>query len=185
MKKSDIAFEYASLPVFQTYTKQIENFNCSKEGHHEGLNQRLRQSLMQDVTTLIFFDCLNENHIIGYCSYCCSSLKYEGEVCPAVEIINFAVDQKYQDRYFDSYETDEPRMPCSAFILRYSVSHIEEISQQHMRARYLFLHSDQREKTVHFYKQNLFHPCPRDFNPFGRWSEFTMIHEIIPPYDAE
>jgi len=178
MQKSDICFEYLTESIFHEHEKQINAFDCSKDGYHEGLNQRLRESLASNVTTLVFFDFASERKIIAYCAFCCSSLKDNGEQIPAVEIVNFAVDKAYQDLFFTEYSHNEKRMPCSAFVFGICLDLIDETCRGKMYAKYVFLQSQRRNRTLDFYKRHHFDVCPPLIFLFREKDEYTVLRAI-------
>ena len=180
MKRNDIAFEVMDKSLFYAYQEQIINFNCDGERFSDGLNQRLQTSLDNDVTTLIFFDTSANYNIIGYCSYCCASAKVNGEIFPAVEIVNFAHDNAYQDLYFDedNHLSKENKMPCAAFTFRFCINWIENICRKHIHANFIILFAEGRQRLVNFYSRNLFDVCPAGYYFLRPSSDYAMIHVI-------
>ena len=161
MKKEDIVYEFLTREIYVTYMMQIKNFDCDVAG----MNFAFKHMIDQKVTTILFFDIANDYSIVGYCSYRCSAVKIGGSVHSAVEIYSFAIDKRYQDKYF------EDKSLCAAYLLSYCREKIEEISKTVIYAEYLILYAYHKRKVQTFYERNGFTACSSDYKTFRNSGE--------------
>lgn len=111
--------------------------------------------------------------------------EFNEEICgiPALEIKIFAVDENYQDVFFQ-YDGEE--LPISAWIIRYIIDTAQILMNTVMGFKALFLHAipDAEE----FYSQNGFYPMKINMQPLHCIdSEYTAMYlalkEIHMNYD--
>jgi hypothetical protein len=165
MNKFDIEYEFYNHKNKHNYANAVNNFDCSLDRDRTPINRALKMSADEEATTLIFIDKTNGN-IIGFCSYCCSSIKDIDVVRPAIEIKAFGVDKHYQNKPLK----DHRGLTISAYIFQYCIKTIEDISRNHICARYIVLYTYKNEKN--FYKKNMFN----EFNAFYEKLENSNEH---------
>ena len=100
--------------------------------------------------------------------------EYDIHICgiPAIEIKRFAVDEKYQDIFYE-YEGED--MPISAWIIRDIIGHAEELLNTVIGFKAIFLHSVPEAEV--FYKRNGFHTVKENMKPLHSMdSDFTAMY---------
>ena len=125
-----------------SYSKEIKAFDCGNKHFTDFIN------CADDYGTAYLFverQDNGNNNLIGFVSYCCGSLKLEGDVCPAVEIKLFAVDKKYQGQKIGNKSVAQYIMD-SCFML------FNAISVKYIRADYVLLHSTDERATAFYSK---------------------------------
>lgn len=148
-RASDIGIEVLSPENLAVYVNRIQSFDCD----YEGINIALRNAHTQDVTTILAVNTVNGD-IMGFCSYCCASLKVGDTVYPAIEGKSFGVDIKYQDYYLQLDGTHNADAPlCAAYLFGYFFSHLDMISRTYVCARYFVFNSRRKNDVVKFYKK--------------------------------
>ena len=99
---------------------------------------------------------------------------FDSQICgiPALEIKMFAVDEKYQDIFFE-YQGED--LPISAWIMRNIVSYAKELISDEVGFKAIFLHSlPDAEK---FYLENEFNRVQINMKPlYGVNSEYTAMY---------
>ena len=148
----------------------IEEFSCGSDE----LDKKLKDMKKNDEgTTFVFLDETN-GQIIGYCTYCASSLKksYENDsvTYPAAEIKYFAIDKVYQHKSYDEDFNFSDLMLCE--ILKKLI----EISEETISFDYILLYSV--PDAVSFYKRNGF----LEFTEFMKKDSYTYIDGCIPMF---
>lgn len=111
--------------------------------------------------------------------------EFDSQICgiPALEIKMFAVDEKYQDVFYE-YEGED--LPVSAWIMRNIIDYANELIETVVGFKSVFLHSlPDAEK---FYMANGFHPVKINMQPLHSFdSEFTAMYltlkEVYMNYD--
>lgn len=113
--------------------------------------------------------------------------EYDIEICgiPAIEIKMFAVNQKYQDLFYEYEGTD---LPISAWVLQSIIDSVYDISKNDIGCKAIFLHSV--PDAENFYIKNKFQRMKINMNPFHSIdSEFTAMYlplcEITMHYEKE
>lgn len=108
--------------------------------------------------------------------YITTGEKYNEENCgiSAVEIKMYAVDEKYQDVF---YESENESLPIAAWILRMVINWLYEISENIISFKAIFLHS--LPEDVEFYKKNEFEELEENMQPF-----FSVDEDFTPLYLA-
>ncbi len=105
--------------------------------------------------------------------------EFDIEICgiPAVEIKMFAVNQQYQDLFFE-YEDED--LPISAWVLRNIIDFVYDLSKNTMGFKAVFLHSVPDAKQ--FYMRNGFQIMAINMMPLHSVdSEFTAMY--LPLYE--
>lgn len=89
------------------------------------------------------------NEIIAYIAYRCYSInllkKSKKENFPAIEVYAFAVSKKYQNLFIND------NLTLSHEIFNIMLNQFSEISNNHIKANYIVLHSV--ERAIHFYEK--------------------------------
>lgn len=100
--------------------------------------------------------------------------EFDSQICgiPALEIKMFAVDEKYQDLFYE-YQGED--LPISAWIMRSIVAYANELINDIVGFKAIFLHSlPDAEK---FYLANEFNPVKINMQPLhGLDSEYTAMY---------
>lgn len=100
--------------------------------------------------------------------------EFDSQICgiPALEIKMFAVDEKYQDLF---YEYDGEDLPISAWIMRSIIDYANNLIDNVVGFKAVFLHAlPDAEK---FYLANEFNPMEINMQPLqGLDSEFTAMY---------
>ena len=139
------------------YYGQIATFHCG----NEVIDQCLKESNAHNVTTVLFLNAANNDELVGYCSYCCSSISLKeeeesedsyDECYPAIEIKLFGIAKKYQNV---PIQGDVSGIPVAAYILDFCVSTLfVEIINESIYANYIVLHA--LNEAIAFYEKNNF-----------------------------
>ena len=156
MKATDINYEFLASDIYTRYRSEIEKFDCDVAS----MNMAFKSIINQKVTTILFFDIANNNTVVGYCSYRCSSIKVGNDVYPAIEIYSFAIDKCYQDKYL------EEGYLCAAYILGYCREKFKQIRESVIYAEYIILYAYNKRKIQKFYERNGFTPFSCDHKTF-------------------
>jgi len=178
MKTSQIECTIYTSANHERYNAAIQQFDCSLDSNTNAINEALRRALQYNVTTILFIDSQN-NCIIGFCSFCCSSLKIGDDVRPAMLIESFGIDKRYQNTSLE----DDP-LPCSAFILEYCVAYLTEISHNYIYAKYVILYSLQNQNTLRFYLKNGFGHFDANNRSLRRRGESNDIYSLFRVIDT-
>ncbi|MBO5386697.1 MAG: hypothetical protein J6A59_00945 [Lachnospiraceae bacterium] len=99
---------------------------------------------------------------------------YDSQICgiPALEIKMFALDEKYQDLFYE-YEGED--LPISAWIMRNIISYANYLMHNIIGFKAIFLHSV--PEAEEFYKSNGFNPIEIYMQPLQCIdSEFTAMY---------
>lgn len=132
------------------HSRAVRKFDCG----NPTINRCLCNSEKFDATTILFFNYSN-NELIGYCSYCCSSIRIckesIAECYPAMEIKLFGISQKYQGSKFLFEDRHES---VSIFIFKYILSRLKFISDNHIFSSYIILYA--LPEVTGFYEKNQF-----------------------------
>ena len=135
----------------------VKKFDCGKKA----INDCLREADKIEATTMLFFNDSNED-LIGYCSYCCSSIRiHEGEFAecyPAMEIKLYGISEEYQGCKI--LLQNNKQQSLSVFVFRYILNRLKTISQKHIFANYIILYA--LPDVVGFYEKNQFECITKD-----------------------
>lgn len=150
----------------------VADFSCGRDA----LDDKLKQMREDDEgTTYVLID-LDNNKIIGYCTYTTSGLRlsYEKDKItqPAVEIKYFAISKDYQHK---SYEDD---LNFSDYMICKIIERLIEISEEIISFRYILLYSV--PEAINFYKKNGFSL----FKQFMSGDTYNYIDGCVPMFYA-
>ena len=121
MTTNDILPDFLNEKNFDDLIERINDFDCLRDG----INEVFKQVVNRDVTTLVFINNIDST-IIGFCTYCCSSFKTGGIVYPAVELVSFGIDKKYQGVFLERIDGEED-CKISSYVLKFCIDHVENI----------------------------------------------------------
>ena len=100
--------------------------------------------------------------------------EFDIQICgiPAIEIKMFAVDEKYQDVF---YQYRDEKLPISAWIMRNIINYANSLLENVIGVKALFLHSVPEAEA--FYVKNGFHFVEKNMKPLHCIdSEFTAMY---------
>lgn len=165
------ALEYASNGEGVTYV--IWNIICDSSGQE--INREIVSFYTLEATDIPYEDRirLEPDEAEKY------KKEFDIEICgiPAAEIKMFAVNQQYQDLFFE-YEGED--LPIAAWVLRSIIDFIYDLSQNMMGFKAIFLHSVPDAKN--FYMKNGFQIMAVNMMPLHSIdSEFTAMY--LPLYE--
>lgn len=142
----------------------IKKFDCG----NESINNCLCDAKDFSATTILFFN-HDSNDLIGYCSYCCSSIRIQEEIkeyeepkiiteCyPAMEIKLFGISKKYQKCKFSLNGKEQS---VSIFIFKYILNYLKHISDNYIFSSYIILYS--LPDVTGFYEKSQFEFISKD-----------------------
>ncbi len=117
----------------------IENFNCSEDI----FNKLLKELPSHNCCAMML---VNNDKILAYCAYRCSSIKIENEVFPAIEIRAFARDKNYCKK------AEKDKKSIARIFFEMILEYLNEIANRVIGAKYICLHSIDSEKLIKMYQ---------------------------------
>jgi hypothetical protein len=177
MRADSIAYVFITKNNIDEYIERIRRFDCGRPPINDVFH-----GLQNDCGTLIMFQddsAENADNIIALCSYRCSNIRLNSEVIPAIEIMTFAVDSKYQDVFLEDMELNGRPFLLAAYILRFCVKQIESIGVGVVQAKYIILYSYQNQKVLSFYQRNGFTEFSASIRSMRNTGEHDDIYSMF------
>ena len=121
----------------EKYKESMKSFDCGSPT----FNAFIYIACHYGTTFLIVRESTDE--IVGFLSFCASSIKYEQKVFPAIELKLFAIDKKWH-----GYKIGDETI--AQIFLELFLNHFREISKTVIKADYIILFSlDQRSRRFY------------------------------------
>ena len=186
----------------QDFPLQIQKFNAGDEFENFNefiLEEAMEYTEEGNGVTYVVWNVLNEEEtanpqreVVAFYTLAATAIPYEdrirldvkeadlygrefdSEICgiPALEIKLFAVDEKYQNVF---YEFEGEDLPVSAWIMRSIISYADSLMHEVLGFKALFLHA--LPNAEHFYEVNGFNPMRINMQPLHSVdSEYTALY---------